>query len=74
MESDMKHFIKHFSEKLTKEYSKQQDFVFELEDLLAKTDLQKNLRISQIDLIDILSTPNPRSEEIEDLRKENRPR
>ena len=68
----MKQFIKHFSEKLTKEYSKQQDFVFELEDLLAKTDLQKNLRISQIDLIDILSTPNPRSEEIEDLRKENR--
>ena len=54
MESDMKHFIKHFYEKLTKEYSKQQDFVFELEDLLAKTDLQKNLRISQIDLIDIL--------------------
>ena len=71
MELDMKQFIEHFSEKLTKEYSKQQDFVFELEDLLAKTDLQKNLRISQIDLIDILSTPDPRSGEIEDLIDEN---
>ena len=71
MESDIKQFIQHFSEKLTKEYSKQQDFVFELEDLLANTALQENLRISQIDLIDILSTPGPGQTEIVDLIKEN---
>lgn len=67
MESDIKQFIQHFSEKLTKEYPKQQDFTFELEDLLAKTELHKNLRISQIDLIDILSSPDPKSNEIEEL-------
>lgn len=72
MESDIKKFIEDFSEKLTREYSKQQDFVFELEDLLANTDLQKSFRISQIDLIDILSSPDPKSNEIEDLIKENR--
>ena len=71
MEMDIKDFIEHFSEKLTKEYSKQQDFVFELEDLLANSDLQKSFRISQIDLIDILSSPDPKSNEIEELIKEN---
>jgi len=71
MEMDIKNFIEHFSEKLTKEYSKQQDFVFELEDLLANSDLQKSFRISQIDLIDILSSPDPKSNEIEELIKEN---
>jgi hypothetical protein len=71
MEMDIKKFIEHFSEKLTKEYPKQQDFVFELEDLLANLDLQKSFRISQIDLIDILSSPDPKSNEIEELIKEN---
>ena len=71
MEMDIKNFIEHFSEKLTKEYPKQQDFVFELEDLLANSDLQKSFRISQIDLIDILSPPDPKSNEIEELIKEN---
>ena len=71
MEADIKQFIEHFSEKLTKEYTKQQDFVFELEDLLANSVLAKNLRISQIDLIDILSTPEPQGDEIESLIKDN---
>jgi hypothetical protein len=71
MESNMKEFIESFSEKLKKEYSKQQDFAFELEDLLANPSLQKNLRISQIDLIDILSTPEPDSNEITNLIREN---
>lgn len=72
MEIDIKKFIEDFSEKLTNEYPKQQDFVFELEDLLANTDLQKSFRISQIDLIDILSSPDPKSDEIIDLIEENR--
>ena len=71
MESDIKQFIQHFSEKLTKESKKQQDFTFELEDLLDDNELQKNLRISQIDLIDILSSPHSKENEIEDLIEEN---
>ena len=67
MESDIKQFIQHFSEKLTKESKKQQDFTFQLEDLLSETELQKNLRISQIDLIDILSSPDSKENEIVDL-------
>ena len=70
MDESRKHLIERFSRNVSKEFTKQQDFAFELEDLLAVPGIQDHLRISQIDLVDILATPQTKATEIETLRKE----
>ena len=63
--------INKFTQRIAQSFPKQQKFTFELEDLLKDTACHKQLRISQIDLIDILSPPTPEEGEIMKLISEN---